>query len=155
LTIQGRADFDGLPAPGTLRRWVRRALQSDAELTLRFVGAREGRQLNRDFRRRDYATNVLTFGYALAPVQADIVLCVPVVVREARAQRKPLRAHFAHLVIHGVLHAQGHQHDNAADAARMERLETRLLAGLGYPDPYEGGLGRTRQRPRPTLAGRG
>jgi probable rRNA maturation factor len=128
-----------------------RALQTDATLTLRFVGAREGRRLNRDFRGRDYATNVLTFNYARAPVEADIVLCLPVIAREARQQGKALRAHLAHLVIHGTLHAQGHDHETSTDAARMERLETRLLARLGYPDPYQPSGGK---RPQPSPARR-
>lgn len=142
LALQGLDAFAGLPAASTLRRWIGRALHSDAQLTLRFVGMREGRRLNRDFRGRDYATNVLTFDYSSAPLQADIVLCLPVVAREARAQGKTLRAHLAHLVIHGTLHAQGYEHDRADDAARMERLETRLLAGLGYADPYVEGPAR-------------
>jgi probable rRNA maturation factor len=151
LTIQGAEAFAALPARSTLRRWVLRALQTDATLTLRFVGAREGRRLNRDFRGRDYATNVLTFDYARAPVEADIVLCLPVIAREARQQGKALRTHLAHLVIHGTLHAQGHDHENATDAARMERLETRLLARLGYPDPYRPSGGK---RPLPSPARR-
>jgi probable rRNA maturation factor len=145
LTVQGRDAFAALPAVSTLRRWIGRALQSDAELTVRFVGTREGRRLNRDFRGRDYATNVLTFDYGRAPVQADIVLCVPVLVREARDQGKALRAHLAHLVIHGTLHAQGFEHGRPPEAARMERLEARLLAGLGYPDPYLPALTRIRR----------
>ncbi len=139
LSIQNRDRFAGLPAASTLRRWVDRALDArarPAQLTLRFVDAREGRRLNSDFRGRDYATNVLTFDYQPRPVHADIVLCVPVVAREAREQRKTLRAHLAHLVIHGVLHAQGHDHQTGRQAQRMERLETRLLAALGYRDPY-------------------
>jgi probable rRNA maturation factor len=151
LTVQGAEAFAALPARSTLRRWVLRALQTDATLTLRFVGAREGRRLNRDFRGRDYATNVLTFDYARAPVEADIVLCLPVIAREARQQGKALRAHLAHLVIHGTLHAQGHDHETATDAARMERLETRLLARLGYPDPYRPSGGK---RPLPSPARR-
>jgi probable rRNA maturation factor len=149
LAVQGRDAFDGLPAPTTLRRWIRHALQADAELTLRFVDAREGRRLNRDFRRRDYPTNVLTFDYAAAPVQADIVICVPVAEREARAQRKPRRAHLVHLVVHGVLHAQGYDHEKPADADRMERLETRLLAELGYPDPYTAPRAGVARHPQP------
>jgi probable rRNA maturation factor len=145
LTVQGAEAFPALPARSTLRRWILRALQSDAALTLRFVPAREGRQLNRDFRGRDYATNVLTFDYARAPVEADIVLCLPVIDREARQQGKALRAHLAHLVIHGTLHAQGHDHETATDAARMERLETCLLARLGYPDPYQPSRGKLPQ----------
>lgn len=142
LAIQGRERYDArdglrLPAPSTLRRWLCAALEGDAELTLRFVDAREGRRLNRDFRGRDYATNVLTFVLnPAAPVQADLVLCVPVVAREARAQRKHLRAHLAHLVVHGALHAQGYDHEDDAQARRMEAREVRLLAALGYRDPY-------------------
>jgi probable rRNA maturation factor len=150
LALQGLDAFAGLPAASTLRRWIGRALQGDAYLTLRFVDAREGRRLNRDFRGRDYATNVLTFDYRRrAPVQADIVLCLPVVAREARAQGKTLRAHLAHLVIHGTLHAQGYQHDRADEATQMERLETRLLAGLGYADPY---VERSARPPRSAAA---
>ena len=140
LSVQGRERFaraaEPLPADSTLRRWLRAALRGDARLTLRFVDAREGRRLNRDFRGRDYATNVLTFDYAHAPVQADIVLCVPVIAREARDQGKRWRAHLAHLVVHGALHAQGHEHETDAEATRMERLEVKVLAVLGYPDPY-------------------
>lgn len=152
LALQG-VDFDGRPAAATLRRWLRRALDAEAEITLRFVGAREGRRLNRQFRGRDYATNVLTFDYGRAPIVADIVLCAPVLAREARDRGKPLRAHLAHLVIHGALHARGLRHDTAAAARRMERLESRLLAEFGYPDPYSEACPapesarRTRRRP--------
>jgi probable rRNA maturation factor len=119
-------------------RWLRRALAHDAEITVRIVGAAEGWRLNRDFRRKDYATNVLTFGYARQPViMADLVLCAPVVTREAGEQRKPLRAHYAHLLIHGALHAQGWDHEtSAADARKMEARETRILQELGFDDPY-------------------
>ena len=111
LAIQGADAFGDLPARSTLRRWIRAALEDDAKLTLRFVKTREGRRLNRDFRGKDDATNVLTFDYARRPgIEADIVICVPVVRREAQAQRKSLRAHLAHLVIHGTLHAQGFDH---------------------------------------------
>jgi probable rRNA maturation factor len=140
VSIQGQGRFDGLPARSTLLRWIKAALERDAELALRFVGAAEARRLNREFRGRDYATNVLTFGYQRAPVvHADIVLCVPVVRREAREQRKGFRDHLAHLVVHGVLHAQGHDHDRAADARAMEAREVRILARLGIDDPYRGG----------------
>ena len=142
LSIQGQTRFDGLPARTTLRRWIVAALERDAELTLRFVGAAEARKLNRDYRGRDYATNVLTFDYAHAPVvRADIVLCVPVVRREAREQRKAFRDHLAHLAVHGVLHAQGHEHDRAVDARKMEAREVGILAGLGIDDPYRAGGG--------------
>jgi probable rRNA maturation factor len=137
LSVQGRSRFPGLPARSTLARWVAATLEADAEITLRFVGSVEGRRLNRDFRGRDHATNVLTFDYARAPlVQADIVLCLPVIRSEARAQRKPLRAHLAHLVVHGALHAQGYGHERAAQARTMEAREVAVLAALGIGDPY-------------------
>ena len=140
LAIQGQSQFEGLPARNTVVRWILAALDRDAELTLRFVGAGEGRKLNREFRGKDYATNVLTFDYRHAPVvQADIVLCVPVIRREAREQRKPFRDHLAHLVVHGVLHAQGHDHDRASHAKKMEAREVRILAELGIDDPYPRG----------------
>jgi len=137
LAIQGRARFAGLPARSTLARWVAAALDGDAEVTLRFVGSAEGRRINRDFRGKDHATNVLTFAYAQQPmVTADIVLCVPVVRREAREQRKEPRHHFAHLVVHGVLHARGFDHDEARRARAMEAREVAILARLGMADPY-------------------
>jgi probable rRNA maturation factor len=142
LSIQGQGGFDGLPARTTLRRWIVAALERDAELTVRFVGAAEARKLNRDYRGRDYATNVLTFDYAHAPVvRADLVLCVPVIRREAREQRKAFWEHLAHLTVHGVLHAQGHEHDRAVDARRMEAREVEILVGLGIDDPYRAGGG--------------
>jgi len=129
-------------APARLRRWVRFALAADARLTLRLTARAEAIALNRAFRGRDYAPNVLTFTYPPAPndarglCAADIVICVPVVREQARAQRKPFEHHLAHLVIHGVLHAQGHDHQTPAQAARMEALETALLRRLRIPDPY-------------------
>jgi probable rRNA maturation factor len=119
-------------------RWVRAALLAPAEITVRIVGEDEGRALNRDYRGKDYATNVLTFDYALAPqVHADLVLCAPVVEREARAARRPLQAHYAHLLVHGTLHAQGFDHETSkADAEAMEARESSLLLGLGFDDPY-------------------
>jgi probable rRNA maturation factor len=134
------------PKKHRIRSWARAALRRDAELTVRLVGEEEGRALNRDFRGKDYATNVLTFVYGEgmpmpderddAPLAGDLVLCVPVVVREAAAQGKDLAAHYAHLVVHGMLHLQGFDHETEADAAVMEALETEILAGLGYPNPY-------------------
>lgn len=137
LAVQGQSRFADLPARSTLARWIAAAGATDAEITLRFVGAAEGRRLNRTFRGKDSATNVLTFAYAQAPrVQADIVLCVPVLRREAREQKKAFRDHLAHLVVHGVLHALGHDHDRAAAARKMEALEVAILATLGVSNPY-------------------
>ncbi len=138
LSIQGAHRFRGLPARSTLMRWVRGALDRRADLTLRFVGTREGRRLNREFRGRDHATNVLTFEHQRAPaVWADVVICVPVLVGEARAQGKSLRNHIAHLVVHGVLHAQGWDHRSQGDAGRMETREIEVLSHFGIPNPYE------------------
>ena len=118
-------------------RWIRAALASRAEITVRIVGADEGRALNRDFRGKDRATNVLTFAYGQAlVVQADLVLCAPVVRQEAREQKLALEAHYAHLLVHGTLHAQGHDHEDAAQARAMEAHESRLLLDLGFADPY-------------------
>jgi probable rRNA maturation factor len=120
-----------------VRRWALAALNSDAALTVRIAGSDEALALNRDFRGRAYATNVLTFDYARAPqVVADIVLCADVVAREARELQRPLEAHYAHLVVHGVLHAQGMDHERAAQAKQMEARETAILQALGYANPY-------------------
>ena len=125
-----------MPSRTTLRRWLQLALERDANLVLRFVGTPEGRRLNREFRGQDHATNVLTFDYMEEPVRADIVICVPVVRSEARAQNKAFRDHLAHLVIHGALHAQGHDHVSPGQAQRMEKRELELLSRLGVADPY-------------------
>ncbi|MBP7413314.1 MAG: rRNA maturation RNase YbeY [Giesbergeria sp.] len=119
-------------------RWIRHALALDAEITVRIVGENEGRQLNRDYRQKDYATNVLTFDYAQEPVvSADLVLCAPVVAREAAEQNKTLAEHYAHLLVHGALHAQGWDHETSEqDAQEMEAYETDILRGLGFADPY-------------------
>lgn len=122
----------------SVARWIRHALQSDAEITVRIVDTEEGQTLNRDYRGKDYATNVLTFDYTQAPyVAADLVLCAPVVAREAQEQGKTLQAHYAHLLVHGTLHAQGYDHEtNQRDALEMEALEILLLGALGYDNPY-------------------
>ncbi|HEU4376772.1 MAG TPA: rRNA maturation RNase YbeY [Telluria sp.] len=126
-----------------IRRWVQAALLGPAELTIRFVDAAEGQALNRDYRDKDYATNVLTFAYnegeELAddePTRADIILCTDVLEREAGEQKKTVEEHTAHLVVHGVLHAQGYDHENDEEANEMEQFERDILEALGYPDPY-------------------
>ena len=122
----------------SVARWVRHALAHDGEITVRIVDAEEGQALNRDYRQRDYATNVLTFDYTQEPVvSADLVLCAPVVAKEAKENKKTLQAHYAHLLVHGTLHAQGWDHETGEqDAEAMEAEEIRILAGLGFKNPY-------------------
>lgn len=127
-----------------LRRWVQAALFAPAELTIRFVDAEEGRLLNREYRAKDYATNVLTFAYNEGedvpedePTRADLILCAEVLEREAAEQGKTLESHTAHLVVHGVLHAQGYDHDDDDEAAEMEGLEIEILGQLGFANPYQ------------------
>lgn len=124
--------------PPNVRHWVGAALEHAAEIAVRVVGEEEGRALNLQYRGKDHATNVLTFHYAQQPmVMADIVLCGPVVQREAAQQRKTLKDHYAHLLVHGALHAQGYEHEtNERDALVMEALEILLLGSLGVPNPY-------------------
>ena len=135
LSVQYAAAGDDLPARPLLRRWVIAALERDAVITLRFVDADEGRALNRTYRGKNSATNVLAFVYDDAS-GGDIVLCAPVLRREARKQSKTLAAHCAHLVVHGMLHLQGYDHHRATDAARMEAREVAILSRLGLADPY-------------------
>jgi probable rRNA maturation factor len=138
LTVQYAAENEGLPTRGQVRAWVKAALQRDADVTVRLVGAEEGRTLNRQYRGRYHATNVLTFAYPESdPLSGDIALCVPVVKHEAREQHKNPEAHYAHLVVHGMLHLQGYDHEKPADARLMETLETEIVTGLGYADPYK------------------
>ena len=118
-------------------RWIRAALEAPAEITVRIVGAEEGQALNRDYRQKDYATNVLTFDYSHEPVVvADLILCAPVVAAEALAQQISVQDHYAHLLVHGTLHAQGFDHEEDDEAAAMEARESEVLAGLGVADPY-------------------
>jgi probable rRNA maturation factor len=120
-------------------RWIKASLFADAELTVRFVDEAEGRTLNRSYRKKDYATNVLTFAYAESeddPVTGDLILCCPVVEREANEQGKPLDAHYAHLIVHGTLHAQGYDHEIESEAQEMESIETDIMQSLGFSDPY-------------------
>jgi len=140
LSVQYAVANDGLPSRQRLRSWVKAALLIDANVTLRLVGSREGRALNRDFRGKDYATNVLTFAYPdFESLSGDIVLCAPVIAKEAREQRKSIEAHYAHLVVHGMLHLQGYDHENNNDARVMETREAEIVVKLGYADPYEAG----------------
>lgn len=138
LQVQHDPDAGELPASrAQLRRWVQSSLEQDAQLVLRFVGREESRQLNHQFRGKDKPTNVLTFDYSHEPVvEADIVICLPVLEDEAREQQKPLRNHLAHLVIHGVLHAHGMDHLTEEEAAEMEAREIALLRRFRIKDPY-------------------
>jgi probable rRNA maturation factor len=164
LTVQYASGTQRLPNRAQLRRWFKIALQREACITLRIVDEPEGRELNKNYRGKDYATNVLTFvyddaeptpqpplsgglagsstdkgrlgGVALQPLRGDVVICAPVVEREAAAQHKDLLAHYAHLTLHAALHLQGYEHGNDADAAEMEALETALMLKLHYSDPY-------------------
>lgn len=117
-------------------RWIRAALDAPAEITVRIVGAEEAQALNRDYRGKDYATNVLTFDYSGEPIAADLVLCAPVLQRESRELGIPLVEHYAHMLVHGTLHAQGHDHESDDDARAMEARETALMRALGFQDPY-------------------
>ncbi len=120
-----------------LIRWIRNTLEVDGEITVRIVDADEGQALNREYRHKDYATNVLTFDYTQEPVvSADLVLCAPVIQKEAREQKKTLQAHYAHMIVHGTLHAQGWDHELDEDAEVMELRETEILARLGFKNPY-------------------
>jgi len=157
LAVQYASTVQNLPTRAQLRRWVKAALQRDASMTLRVVDEAEGRKLNKSFRGKDYATNVLTFVYddaetirqparldklgaglsGEAVLYGDVVICAPVAEREAAKQHKDLFAHYAHLVVHAALHLQGYDHENAADADEMETLETAIMLKLHQPDPYQ------------------
>ena len=137
LSVQFASNAKKLPTRPQFRRWVKVALQQDVQMVLRIVDEIEGRALNASYRGKDYATNVLTFVYDDSePLYGDVVICAPVVVREAKEQGKDWLAHFAHLTIHAVLHLQGYDHETKRDAQEMEALETALMLKLRYPAPY-------------------
>lgn len=144
LALQIAVNADNLPSRTMIRTWLSLCFKTAAEISVRIVDEEEGKQLNLDYRQKDYATNVLTFTYDDAdmptlpdmPLLGDIVLCHPVIVREAAAQNKTLLAHYAHLVVHAALHCQGFDHEIEAEAEEMEAKEIQLLAGLGFANPY-------------------
>ena len=137
LSVQYACNREGLPLRADFVRWARAALVGGGEITIRLVEAEEAQALNKEYRSKDYATNVLSFPYDTEPVvMGDLVICPSVVAREASEQNKPLAAHYAHLTVHGMLHLQGWDHDNDDDAEAMENEEKEILAALGYPDPY-------------------
>jgi len=135
LHVQRASRAAHIPSDATLRKWAR-AAGIEGVVTVRYVGAAESRRLNRRFRGKDYATNVLSFPYSAKPLEGDLVICAQVVAREAREQGKTLRAHHAHMLVHGLLHLAGLDHERAREAARMEGRERRILAELGFADPY-------------------
>jgi len=136
LQFADKRHKDALPRH-KVARWIKAALSTDAEIAVRLVDAEEGQALNRDFRKKDYATNVLTFDYAQEPVvMADLIICAPVIEQEAQEQGKTLEAHYAHMLVHGTLHAQGWDHLKKKQAEAMEAREREILAGLGFADPY-------------------
>jgi probable rRNA maturation factor len=137
LTVQVATRSRRLPSRARLRLWARAALARPARVTLRIVGEREGEALNCEFRHKPHATNVLTFCYDQdGCLGGDLVLCAPVIAREARAQGKPLDAHYAHLTVHGILHLQGYEHGRAREARIMEAMEVAIMQRLGYRNPY-------------------
>jgi metalloprotein, YbeY/UPF0054 family len=137
LAVQYASVVQDLPTKQQFRKWASSALRIDAEIALRIVDEAEARDLNREYRGKDYATNVLTFCLNEEPhLIGDIVICAPVVMREAQEQNKTPEAHFAHLTVHGVLHLHGYDHEIEAQAELMETLETEIVMQLGYPDPY-------------------
>ena len=137
LSVQYATNAKKLPTRQQFRRWVKVALEQDVQMALRIVDEIEGRALNQSYRGKDYATNVLTFVYDdTEPLYGDVVICAPVVMREAKEQGKDWLAHYAHLTIHAALHLQGYDHDKKHDAEKMEARETALLLKLRYPAPY-------------------
>jgi probable rRNA maturation factor len=137
LSLSVQYVCEALPTRQQWRRWIKAALQCDVNMTLRIVDETEGRELNKTYRGRDYATNVLTFVYDdTEPLSGDVVICAPVVVREATEQGKVLLSHYAHLAVHAALHLQGYDHELDEEAQEMEALESTLMLKMRYPDPY-------------------
>lgn len=137
LSVQYASNARNMPTRQQFRRWVKIALEQDVQMVLRIVDEIEGRALNQSYRGKDYATNVLTFAYDdTSPLYGDVVICAPVVAREAKEQGKDLLAHYAHLTIHATLHLQGYDHENRREAELMEARETALMLKLRYPAPY-------------------
>lgn len=137
MSVQLATESSGLPSEQQFRKWARATLRVDTEATLRIVDEEEGRELNRDYRGKDYATNVLTFPLTEEPwLIGDIILCAPVVAREAQEQGLTLEAHYAHLTVHGILHMHGYDHIEEAQAELMESLESAIMIKLGFADPY-------------------
>jgi probable rRNA maturation factor len=137
ITTQYASHQTNLPSQNQFRRWAKAAIRVDTEVTIRLVDEAEGRALNKIYRGKDYATNVLTFPLTEEPhLMGDIIICAPVVAAEALAQNKPLEAHYAHLTVHGILHLHGYDHEIEAQAELMEGLETAIVSKLGYANPY-------------------
>ena len=137
LTVQYASEAKDLPTRAQFRRWFAAALLGDVSVTLRIVDVEEGRELNKNYRGKNYATNVLTFVYADHPVSGDVVICAPVVAKEAAEQGKELLAHYAHMTIHAALHLQGYDHQDEREAEAMEALETSMMLKLRYENPYQ------------------
>jgi probable rRNA maturation factor len=137
MQVQYATDLTKLPSAAQFKRWARNTLRVDSEITLRIVDEAEGRALNKTYRGKDYATNVLTFPLVEEPhLMGDIIICAPVVAKEAAEQGKPLEAHYAHLTVHGVLHVHGYDHEIEEQADLMESIETEIITKLGYANPY-------------------
>jgi probable rRNA maturation factor len=137
LAVQYASDDLNLPTQSQFRKWAKAAARVDAEVAIRIVDATEGRELNKTYRGKDYATNVLTFPLAEEPhLIGDIIICAPIVRTEAMAQNKLIEAHYAHLTVHGILHLHGYDHEILRQAELMEGLETAIITKLGYADPY-------------------
>ncbi|MFQ6334308.1 rRNA maturation RNase YbeY [Methylophilus sp. 3sh_L] len=137
FSLQVATDATNVPSLSQFKRWIRASLRVDTSLTIRIVDADDGRQLNASYRGKDYATNVLTFPLAEEPyLMGDIVICAPVIAREAQEQGKPLLAHYAHMTVHGVLHMHGYDHEVEAQASLMEAMEIAIMQKLGFPNPY-------------------